>query len=217
MSEAFLSAGSAGSPVGCGFGSGGIGSGFGSNLDSASGFGGSNLGSIFGSLFGSGLASSLGSLGRSSPWIGASGCVTGLADSVADGGTASGLVTGGPIYLQFDASPLSEPPDCQRKGAATGMDDSPIPTADLHWGSGGRAGSTIATGNYPRSSSSFKQDRDRRRFAPRPLCSSLTEAIENRLPRERNYQAGNRLLLNNTCARGDIIFHVWERHVGGLG
>jgi DnaJ-class molecular chaperone len=93
MSEAFLSAGSAGSPVGCGFGSGGIGSGFGSNLDSASGFGGSNLGSIFGSLFGSGLASSLGLLGRSSPWIGASG--TGLANSVAGGGTASGLVTGG--------------------------------------------------------------------------------------------------------------------------
>jgi hypothetical protein len=78
MSEAFLSAGSAGSPVGCGFGSGGIGSGFGSNLDSASGFGGANLGSIFGSLFGSGLASSLGLLGRSSPWIGASGCATGV-------------------------------------------------------------------------------------------------------------------------------------------
>jgi hypothetical protein len=95
MSEAFLSAGSAGSPVGCGFGSGGIGSGFGSNLDSASGFGGSNLGSIFGSLFGSGLASSLGLLSRSSPWIGASGCAPGLADSVAGGGTASGLVTGG--------------------------------------------------------------------------------------------------------------------------
>jgi hypothetical protein len=41
------------------------------------------------------LASSHGLPARSSPRIGASGCATGLVDSVAGGGTASGSVTGG--------------------------------------------------------------------------------------------------------------------------